>query len=215
MAKTPFRPTAEQAKAAFQSSMLYEIVFTFGVPAYDPMDYSQWEVINFTRMAHARLLYDFLEKTKEERHKKDVLAVDYGYPAQTIALPIEDRDKLNHDLLHFSYERLRHTAASKPWPNSILSNLLDPVLGFMRYIRDEKPDLFGTMAERDRWCYLIRLLESGRELRIGVVTQLDRSLRYGFDLGLLLPDGKPVLTPTTPSSLMMTEAVPDLDTTSG
>jgi hypothetical protein len=92
MAKMPFTPSAEEAKAAFQSSMFYESAFTFGVPAYDPMDYSQWEMINFTRMAHARLLYEFLEKSSEARHKKDVLVADYGYrlrptPGRTNHLP--------------------------------------------------------------------------------------------------------------------------------
>ena len=41
--------------------MLYKIVYTFGVPQHDPYDYRLWEMINFTRMAHARILYAFLE----------------------------------------------------------------------------------------------------------------------------------------------------------
>jgi hypothetical protein len=203
MAKMPFTPSAEEAKSAFQNSMFYEIAVTFGVPTHDPTDYSQWELINFTRMAHARLLYDFLEKGNDERHKKDVLAVDYGYPSQTIALSDDDRDRLNQDLLHFSYERLRHTPETKRWPSSILGNLLDPVLGFMRYVREQRKDLFDTCVAWDRWRYLIQLFESGRELRIKVVAELNHGLRYDFGLGLALPGGKPILTPIIPCSLMM------------
>ena len=80
----------EQEKtAAVQNSMLYEIVYTFGVPQHDPHDYCQWEMINFSRMGHARVLYAFLETKQEKRYMDDVLAVDYGYQAQTVKLPDE------------------------------------------------------------------------------------------------------------------------------
>jgi hypothetical protein len=182
--------------------MFYEIVFTFGVPAHDPLDYSHWEMINFTRMAHARLLYDFLEKTDERRRKPDVLAVDFGYSAQRTALSNKDRDRLNKDLLHFSYDRLRHTRETKPWPDSILSNLLDPILGFMKYIRDKRDDLFQTQAERDDWCGLIRLLEAGREVCIRVLADVDGRLQYHFQLGRELPSGKPGLTQSVASTVL-------------
>jgi hypothetical protein len=130
------------------------------------------------------------------------LAVDFGYAAQRTALSNDDRDRLNKDLLHYSYDRLRHTPETKPWPDSILSNLLDPVLEFMRYVRDEKNDLLGSEEERDNWCHLIRLLEFGRELRIRVSSGVDRVPRYEFDLGPPLPSGKPVLTQHIASPVM-------------
>jgi hypothetical protein len=202
MAKTKFIPSEAKKKAAFRNSMFYEIVFTFGVPAHDPLDYSHWEMINFTRMAHARLLYDFLEKNDEQRYKDDVLAVDYGYPAQTIELSEDDRARLNKDLFHLSYDRLRHSPETKPWPNSILSNLLAPVLGFMKHIRDARADMFETEDERVAWSYLICLLESGRELRIKVLADVDNRPRYTFDLGPPLPSGKPVLTRFVTTSML-------------
>jgi hypothetical protein len=156
---------------------------------------------NFTRMAHARLLYDYLETEKAERRMDDVLAEDYGYPAQAIELPADDRLRLNKDLLHFSYKRLRHSPESKPWPNSILGNLFDPVLGFMTHIRDNRPDLFDSIEERMNWSRLHGLLETGRELRIRVSADVDYRPRYDFHLGLRLPSGKPVLTHFVPSSV--------------
>jgi hypothetical protein len=194
MANPMFTPTADQLRAVFDNSMWYEVVYTFGVPDYDPRDYCQWEVMNFCRLAHARLLYDFLETPKNRRRDDDVLAEDFGYPAQTIRLTRDDRERLNKDLLHFSYGRLRHTPATKPWPSSILSNLLDPVLQFMRFIRDSRTDLIVSKTASDDWNKLIESLESGRELRITSWMGTDNVTRYVLRLGNALPHGKPILT---------------------
>jgi hypothetical protein len=194
VAKAPLQPTDEQKRAAFQNSMWYEIVYTFGIPRHDPFDYCHWETVNFTRLAHARVLYAFLETSKERRFMDDVLAEDYGYNAKSVTLPDEDRLRLNKDLFHFSYQRLRHTRESKCWPDSILSNLLEPVLGFMRYIRDNRPDLFYTPEESKGWSELIGMLESGRELHISSWAEPDGMTRYQLALGPPLPDGKPILT---------------------
>jgi hypothetical protein len=83
----------------------------------------------------------------------------------------------------------------------------------MRYIREQRTNLFDTTRDGEAWCTLVRLLESGLELRIKVVTQLDGGLRYGFDLGLPLPDGKPVVRPLILSSLMMARTQLDSRTT--
>ena len=191
---TSVSPTEQDKTAAFRNSMSYEIVYTFGVPQHDPHDYCQWEMINFSRMGHARVLYAFLETKEEKRYMDDVLAVDYGYRAQTVTLPAEARERLNKDLFHFSYGRLRHTPESKRWPDSIISNLLDPVLGFMRYIEEKRPDLFDTAEAREEWSALIRMLASGRELIIYHWAGPDGMGRREYGLGEPLPDGKPRLT---------------------
>ncbi len=67
-------------------------------------------------MAHARLLYDFLEQRTADRFKDNVLSEDFGYPAATLPLPPDDRKRLNKDLMHLTYDRLRHTPITKPWP---------------------------------------------------------------------------------------------------
>ena len=141
-----YGPTTNK-KAAFQNSMLYEIVYAFGVPQHDPHDYCLWEMINFTRMAHVRILYAFLETAVQCPFKDDVLAVDFGYPPQTITLPADARERLNKDLFHFSYKRLRHDAESKKWPNSIIGSLLEPVLEFYVLCRGQAA---GFIRERRR-----------------------------------------------------------------
>lgn len=194
MAKDTLNPTPAQIRAIFRNSMSYEILFTFGVPRHDPYDYCHWETVNFTRMAHARILYDFLEGTKENRNKDDVVAEDFGFCARSIALPADDRDRLNKDLFHLSFSRLRHTPESKRWPSSILSNLLAPTLEFMKFISDCRKDLFDSSTDLNDWDKLTEMLSSGCVLQIKSVAEIDGRPLYELSLGPPLPQGKPVLS---------------------
>jgi hypothetical protein len=193
-----FMPSTEDKKAVFHNSLWYEIVFTFGVPAHDPTDYCQWEAINFSRMGHARVLYTFLETKTENRSQDDVLAEDYGFPAESINLPSEDRRRLNKDLFHLTYARLRHTPATKPWPDNIISNLLEPCLKFMEHISNQR-DLFDTDAEFAGWIDLMRRLRSGRELQISCTVDSNNRPNYTLTLGSELPGGRPALTRCYPT----------------
>ena len=187
-------PPYEIKKKAFQDSMLYEIVYTFGVPQHDPYDYCLWEMINFSRMGHARVLYAFLETHQEHRLGDDLLAADFGYPVKRIDLAPDDRKRLNKDLFHFSQKRIRHTPETKPWPHSIIGSLLEPVLAFMRYIEAEQPDLFPNAEAQQVWSDVIRLLASGRELIIRHCRDQNGGDIRCYGLGEPLPDGKPRLT---------------------
>lgn len=185
-------PTPEQLKAVFENSMQYEIVYTFGVPDNSPFDYCQWEMINFSRLAHARVLYGFFETSLGDRRNDDVLAEDFGFSARKL-LNDEDRERLNKDLFHFSYKRLRHNASTKPWPDRIISNLLEPTLDFMRHIRDSRRELLAEENIKAGWLRLLECLESGCELQIAAFT-LSNHLAYIFHEGESLPNGKPALT---------------------
>jgi hypothetical protein len=190
-----FEPTPQQIKEVFDNSMMYEILYTFGVPSHHPADYAQWEFINFSRLAHARVLYGFLQTPKSSRYRDDVLAEDFGYPAQPGILLPSDKERLDKDLMHFSYSRLRHTPVTKPWPPTILANLLDPAVAFMRFIRDERQDLFSNAAEAHFWSELINALCSGRQLQLWSFTLANAMTRI-FTLGEPLPGGKPAVTTT-------------------
>jgi hypothetical protein len=198
VAEEPARPSQvrpdDKKKKAFQDSMLYEIVYTFGVPQHDPYDYCLWEMINFSRMGHARVLYAFLETPKEDRLGDDVLAADCGYPAKRIELANDDRKRLNKDLFHFSQKRIRHTPETKPWPDSIIGSLLEPVLAFMRYIEAEQPDIFLNDQAKHEWSTVIALLGSGRERIIRHCRDENGVDRKSYGLGEPLQDGKPRLT---------------------
>jgi len=193
MPKPSFVPTRQQKIDVFHNSMLYEILFTFGVPIHDPTDYCNWEAVNFTRIAHARLLYDFFEHPATDRHKDDVLAEDFGFPAAQIPLPPDDRHRLNKDLMHFTYDRLRHTPATKPWPDSIIGCLHDPTLHFMRHVGTQA-DLFGDPVLARFWHELIACMESGRQLIIQCKLGPDNRLAYKLNQGCALPSGKGALT---------------------
>ncbi len=192
--KHTYSPTPEIAKQTFQGSIFYEIAFTFGVPICRTADYSHWEVINFTRVAHARLLYTFLEKPKAERYMDDLLAEDFGYPAQPGILSEDNRQRMNKDLMHLSCSRTRHTPETKPWPHSILGDLLPPILGFMKYIDSKRSDLFDTKMEANGWSQLIGHLESGRMLGMEVFADARNFPVYRFALGPPLPRGLPRMT---------------------
>ena len=193
MAKSPFTPEKKQVIDVFNNSLTYEVLFTFGVPVHDPNDYCNWEAINFNRMAHARLLYEFLEQPIARRFKDNVLAEDFGYPANGIRLPNDDRQRLNKDLMHLTYDRLRHTRATKPWPDSILANLQDPMVGFMRHVATQS-DLFPSADLSRFWSDLISCLTSGKQMIISCELGPDYRLRYEVRKGAALPSGKAALT---------------------
>ena len=123
--------TDEEKRYILHDAVFYEILFAFGVSPYDETDYCAWEHLNFSRMGNARALYDFFETSEKKRDKRehdDVVSEDFGFPARRIQRPAEDRKRLNKDLFHLSYERLRHLKVpqNKPWPNTILGCLHEP-----------------------------------------------------------------------------------------
>jgi hypothetical protein len=188
-----YTPTRQQMIDVFNNSMLYEILFTFGVPVHDPTDYCNWEAINFNRMAHARLLYDFLETPIAKRYKDDVLAQDFGFPAAIIPLPNADRIRLNKDLIHFTYDRLRHTPATKPWPSTILAFLHDPTVRFMQHV-ETQADLFPSPSDLGAWRDWIAGMQSGRQMIISCTIDAAKRPTYNVRLGQALPSGKAALT---------------------
>jgi hypothetical protein len=193
VAKSLFTPTRQQVIDVFNNSLTYEVLFTFGVPVHDPNDYCNWEAINFNRMAHARLLYDFLEQPIAARFRDNVLAEDFGYPAIPIPLPAADRQRLNKDLMHLTYDRLRHTSATKPWPDSILATLQDPMIGFMRHVATQS-DLFPSADLSRSWRDLISCLTSGKQMIISCKLSPDNRPIYEVRTGATLPSGKAALT---------------------
>jgi hypothetical protein len=201
--KPPFVPTSDQVTEVFRNSLMYEIMYTFGVPEnHDPDDYYQWESVNFARMTHARLLYDFFQTskaTREAKHQRhpdgsdDVIAEDFGFGPERIP-PIDgDRKRVNKDLLHLTYARLRHTAKTKPWPDSYLGCLLAPTVRFMRHINNTLSALFTGPKDRKLWDDVLTILESGKELRVQCVAIAGKMV-YQPRGGDPLPGGLPRLT---------------------
>jgi hypothetical protein len=185
-------PSAEQKKSIL-NALWYEIVFTFGIPPHNPTDYCQWETVNFTRMGHARVLYTFFETPLAKRHDDDVLSEDYGFAASKIDRPEEDRTRLNKDLFHLTYSRLRHTHETQPWPATILSSIQDRCISFMEHIATSD-DHFENRDQQQNWNSLLVLLKQGRELLISGTVDAQNGLQYRFAVGRPLPGGKIILS---------------------
>jgi hypothetical protein len=192
--RSQFVPTDEQRIAVLYDSVFYEILFAFGISRYDANDYCAWEHINFSRMGHARALYDFFETPTAKRREDDVICEDFGFPARPIDRPADDRTRLNKQLFHITYTRLHYNETSKPWPDTIISCLHDRCVEFIRHLLCQRAPLIGP-EEAVIWQALLDRLTSGHELLIarpflpnGVAPG------YRFEMGMKLQSGRSELT---------------------
>jgi hypothetical protein len=95
--------------------------------------------------------------------------------------------------MHLTYARLRHTPTTKPWPDSILATLFDPVLGFMQHVETQR-DLFPSEKDVQGWRDLISCLRSGKQMIIRCELDAGKRPTYYWFHGSALPSGKPALT---------------------
>ena len=110
----------------------YEIESLLQTPNHDEMNTALVESVQFRRMAHARVLFDFFTKSRSAPKKErllsddDVVSEDFGFPAEPLYGPEPKPllDRFNKDLFHLTYSRLTRTAEVKPWPRE---KLLPPV----------------------------------------------------------------------------------------
>jgi|GEM_PF-3143271 len=186
--------TPKKKSRLLNEHVFYEIIFALGVSKHDPFDYCVWEHLNYSRMGHARALIYFFEKSNVKGLKNsknwpdDLVSEDFGFPPKPIKLSKRDRNRLNKDLFHLSSKRLRHTAKSKPWPNTFLNRVHDRTVKFIRHILSAKLERGVKMLE-PQWKALLNSLESGQELLIsspsGSACTLDRGRRLSSGLSEL------------------------------
>lgn len=146
-------------------------------------------------MGHARaLLYFFECPSGKKKWPDDVVSEDFDFPANAVPISNDDRERLNKDLFHLSSRRLRHTAASKPWPHTILQRIHERAIAFIDH-------LLRDGAERDfevgkqQWETLARALKEGKELCISRHFRHDGSeTGWQIRLGRVLQSGKSELT---------------------
>ena len=93
--------------------------------------------------------------------------------------------------MHLTYDRLRHTPVTKPWPDSILVTLQDPMVDFMRHVATQS-DLFPSADLSRSWSDLISCLSSGKQM---IISAVDSVLIVGLDMSFGLerpcPRAKP------------------------
>ncbi len=144
----PFTPTSQQI-ADILPHLRYEIEQTFVVPTHDQNNWHVRESIYLAMLVHARLLLDFFEHSSREHD--DVLCADFGFQPSKVPLSNDDRLRLNKDIAHLTYSRLRHTPTTKPWPLAdIIGSLRDRAVLFVSLLMSCPPQ--GCTAEElARW----------------------------------------------------------------
>ena len=144
----PFAP-GQRDLAAILSHVRYEIEQCFIIPQHDTGDHHIRESVFLAILVHARLLLDFFETAS--RFRDDVLCSDFGFPTTRVPLPTDDRTRLNKDIAHLAYSRLRHTAQTKPWPvDAIFGSLRPTVVAFIKHVLDHPPQQVETQ-ELEHW----------------------------------------------------------------
>ena len=140
--------------AAILPHIRYEIQQCFVVPTHDTTDSHIRESTFLAMLIHARLLLDFFE-TKKREHD-DVLCSDFDFLTAPVPIEPDDRKRLNKDIAHLTYSRLRHTPATKLWPvESILGSLRPTVVAFIRHVIDHPPKRV-QIEELQHWSALYR-----------------------------------------------------------
>lgn len=72
------------------------------------------EAIFLSFFVHARVLIHFFQDTTG--WPDDVFSSDSGFPPVKLPLPADVNTRFGKDMMHITWERLRHTPESKPWP---------------------------------------------------------------------------------------------------
>ncbi len=187
--------TPKEKTLLLNDAIYYEMLFTFGVSSHDPADYCAWEHLNFSRMGHARALLYFFESTSTaKKWKDDVVSEDFGFPAETISISKDERDRLNKDLFHLSSQRLRHTRDSKPWTDTLLQQIHERSVCFVDFILALGEEHDFEVA-RSAWEVLASAMKSGREILIRRHLSINgNDSGWILGLGRNLESGKSELT---------------------
>jgi hypothetical protein len=144
----PFTPS-EQEIAAILPHLRYEIDQIFVVPHHDKKDWRIRESVYLAMLVHARLLLDFFEHAS--RKYDDVLCEDFGFKPAPVPLSDSNRRRLNKDIAHLTYSRLRHTPETKTWPwEDILGPIRERAAEFLSHIINNPPQ-HSAAEELARW----------------------------------------------------------------
>jgi len=138
----PYIPS-DHDKAKALDAVFYEIdqiVFLFSHLKNPSLEPALTNVYLDALLVHIRALLDFYEKTKRKQGGDDVLAGDYGFSAKSINIDKCYRDRLNKDLAHITYSRVKRTPSTKGWPlHLILFPILLRCYKFMCFMNDKFP----------------------------------------------------------------------------
>jgi len=185
-----------QKSFILNDAVYYEIITALGIPKCDTSDESAWEDVNFSRLGHCRVLIDFFSGTRDKSKKEDrwiwsddVLSEDYGFNSKRFDFPPDVEERLNKDLFHLTYARLRHKGSEQEWPDEYLREIHKRCSSFVERLLEDST--WKALLEREKWGKLLCLLKSGRELRI---SRPDRGKPWRVEAGDVLPGGYSTFT---------------------
>lgn len=172
-----FTPTPEQLHDALED-VAYEIEQVLGICAWliqlsqvrrDEQATTQQAILEENVylecfLLHFRLLLDFFEKTKRARGKQreleDALAVDYGFAAKEIAVEPGLRERINQEIAHLSYARIRQRGPAKNWyPADMALLLLARCDDFAAHLLAQ-PEPVVTAVDRVRFTSIRRMIHN-------------------------------------------------------
>ena len=164
---------AEEKSRVLNEHIYYEIITALGIPNCDTSDYFAWEDMNFARLGHCRVLIEFFSgsRSKKSDHRvleDDVLSEEYGFGPKKFKFAPDVEDRLEKDLFHLTYARLRHEGdrENKPWPDAFLIEVHKTCIRFVRRVlMGSLPDGI-KLLEREKWEKLRCVIESRREVLI-------------------------------------------------
>jgi hypothetical protein len=122
------------------------------------------EAVFLSFFVHARALIYFFER-KQSSWPDDVFSADFGFTPVSLSVPSDVNTRFGKDMMHISWQRLRHTPESKPWPIPETYSAIKPIAtAFVDHIiKTFLPEL--PQPEQALWRGLQRLLhETGPQM---------------------------------------------------
>ena len=159
---TPYVPSqgekvAALADVAYEAEQILQLCSNW--PQQPGLQQNAW--LEAT-LIHARQLLDFFEHSKRsiyrDRENDDVLAADFGFGHQPVAIDAPFRERLNEDLAHLSYSRQQRIGAAKSWDLTKLQPLLQRASQFAEHVTTTWRSSLAP-GEAQRWDNLAQTLK--------------------------------------------------------
>jgi len=142
----------------------YEIRHCMLIPEWRDDAHILKEAVFLSFFVHARALIHFFQR-KQSRWPDDVFSSDFGFAPASLSLPSDVDTRFGKDMMHITWQRLRHTPESKPWPiHETYSAIKPTATAFVDHVVDTfLPEL--PEDEQGLWRDLQRVLhETGAQM---------------------------------------------------
>jgi hypothetical protein len=157
-----FAPTTSQKVLALDEHVHYEIEqFVIGIACMFGKVANQYSenVLVEATLVHTRILLDFFQTKEAKRFKDDVLAADYDFPVSPVGIPKADEDRLNKEVAHLTYSRLK--VKDKRWNWEVIA---PPMLERIAEFIEALPRGRWRPAHHEKWVALQDVVRATKNL---------------------------------------------------